>query len=75
MRRFFSPNDFHDHDIAYVANVLGVPPEAFSSETCTGTTQFTNHKRILELQGFRPFDDQGEVPSVMLNVQNRLGNL
>ena len=60
VRRFFSPNDFHDRDIAYVANVLGLSPEAFSSETYTGTRRLTNHKRILELQGFRSFDDQAK---------------
>ena len=64
VRRFFLPNDFHDRDIAYVVNVLGLSPEAFSSETYIGTTRLTNHKRILELQGYRPFDDQGEAQTV-----------
>ena len=63
VRRFFSPNDFHARDIAYVANVTGVSPD-FSSETYTDTTRLTNHKRILELHGFRPFDDQAEAQVV-----------
>ena len=42
VRRFFSPNDFHDRDIAYVANVLG-PIRRFVRRT----TLRKNKDRIL----------------------------
>ena len=63
-RRFFSPNDFHARDIAYVANVIDVAPDGFSARTYTDTTRLTNHKRILELQGFHAFDDRAEAKMV-----------
>ncbi len=63
-RRFFSPNDFHPRDIAYVANVIDVSSDRFSARTYTDTTRLTNHKRILELQGFRLFNHQAEAQVV-----------
>ena len=67
VRRFFWPNYFYDRDIAYVANMLGVSPDLFSAQDYKGRTRRTHQRRILELQGFRPFDDQAK-PQVVTEI-------
>ena len=59
-RRFFSPEQYQERDIAFVARTVGVSPNAFSSEAYKDRTRLNHQKRILDLQGFRPFDAQAE---------------
>ena len=59
-RRFFSPDQYQERDIAFVARTVGVSPNAFSSEAYKDRTRLNHQKRILDLQGFRPFDAQAE---------------
>ena len=59
-RRFFPAERYHERDIAFVARVAGDAPDAFSAEGYRQRTRLHHQGRILDLQGFRPFDDQAE---------------
>ena len=59
-RRFFSPEQYHERDIAFVSRVVGASPDVFSSETYKERTRLHHQSRILDLPGFRPFEAQAE---------------
>jgi TnpA family transposase len=56
-RRFFLPADFLDRDIAYVAARLGIDASEFDHRAYSARTRQRHRPRILELAGFRPFDE------------------
>jgi hypothetical protein len=56
-RRFFLTADFHDCDIAYVAARLGVDASGFDHTAYSARSRQRHRLQILELAGFRPFDD------------------
>jgi hypothetical protein len=55
-RRFFRTLDFHDRDISYVAAQLRIDG-TFDHTTYPARTGQRHRPQILELAGFRPFDD------------------
>ena len=59
-RKFFSSNDFHARDIAYVAHLMGISPDDFQPRTYKDTTRLRHQRIILGFYGFRPFDGQVE---------------
>ena len=63
-RQFFSPADFHAHDIAYVARLLGASSDDYQPDTYRETTRLRHQRIILDLHGFRPFDAQAEAQLV-----------
>ncbi len=56
-RRFFLAPDFHDRDIAYVAVRLGIDASGFDHAAYSARTRQRHRLQILELAGFRPFDE------------------
>ena len=59
-RRFFPAERYHECDIAFVSRVARISPDVFSAEGYRQRTRLHHQVRILEHQGFRPFDDQAE---------------
>jgi hypothetical protein len=57
-RRFFQASDFHDRDIAYVAARLKIDASGFDHTAYSARTRQRHRPQILELAGFRPFDDE-----------------
>ncbi|MCY3876922.1 MAG: hypothetical protein OXF88_21860, partial [Rhodobacteraceae bacterium] len=55
-RRFFAPETFHARDIAYVSTALDLPLDAFTPGSYTKMSRLRSQARILDLQGFQPFD-------------------
>ena len=47
-RRFFTPTDFHDRDIAHVARRLDLPIDAFSPKRYVKATRFRHQQLILD---------------------------
>ena len=59
-RRFFAPDAFHERDIVHVSRALDLPPDAFTPDGYAKTSRLRSQARILELQGFQPFDARAE---------------
>ncbi len=59
-RRFFPAERYHERDIALVSRIAGTSPDGFSAEGCRERTRLHHQDRILDLQGFRRFDDHAE---------------
>ncbi len=59
-RRFFAPETYHARDIAYVSRSLDLPLDTFMPDSYAKMSRLRSQARILDLQGFRPFDDQAE---------------
>jgi TnpA family transposase len=57
-RRFFQASDFHDRDIAYVAARLKIDASGFDHTAYSARTRQRHRPQILELAGFRSFDDE-----------------
>jgi len=56
-KRFFPPSDFHDRDIMYAAGQLKLGGSSFEQTTYPARSAQRHRSKILELAGFRPFDD------------------
>lgn len=63
-RQFFSPTDFHARDIAYVARLLDLPVDTFSSKRYVKATRFRHQQLILDFYGFRSFDGRAKTQLV-----------
>ena len=59
-RRFFSPELYRGRDIAYIARAAGFSPDRFVRSAYNERTRLNHQRRILDLQGFGPFDPQAE---------------
>ena len=59
-RRFFAPETYHARDIAYVSRSLDLPLDTFMPDSYAKMSRLRSQARILDLQGFRPFDDQAD---------------
>ena len=59
-RRFFPPDTYPARDIAYVARALGLPLDTFTPNRYAKMSRLRNQTRILDLQGFQPFEAQAE---------------
>lgn len=59
-RRCFSPETFHDNDIAYVAGRLGHSVEIFAASTYQDRTRQRHERAIERLAGFRALNSDGE---------------
>ncbi len=58
---FFSIDDYHQRDIAYVANSINISAENLNRETIPETTQRRHRQDILKYYGFRRFDKDAEI--------------
>ncbi len=68
-KRFFSPKDYHQRDIDYVAQQLDVLPDSFSTVAYANRTRQRHEHIILEFYGFKRFDGEIE-QSVILEIAN-----
>ena len=59
-RRFFLPDTYHERDVAYVSRAIDRPLDTFTPKNYAKTTRWRHQQVILDLQGFRSFDDQAE---------------
>lgn len=59
-RRFFSPERYHERDIAFVSRIVGASANEFSGENYKERTRLHHQSRILDLQGFRSFGTWAE---------------
>ena len=59
-RRFFAPETFHARDIAYVSRALDLPLDTFTPDGYAKMSRLRSQARILDLQGFQPFDARAE---------------
>jgi TnpA family transposase len=56
-KKFFSPKDFHQNDIAYVARSLNLEPKQFSPEHYVQSTRQWHQDIILDFYGYRRFNE------------------
>ena len=59
-RRFFAPETFHARDIAYVSRALDLPLDTFTPGGYAKMSRLRSQARVLDLQGFQPFDARAE---------------
>ena len=59
-KRFFSPKDYQQRDIDYVAGRLSVQPESFDVTSYANRTRQRHEHIILEFYGFKRFDNKAE---------------
>ena len=59
-RRFFAPETFHARDIAYVSRALDLPLDTFTPDGHAKMSRLRSQARILDLQGFQPFDTRAQ---------------
>ena len=59
-RRFFAPEAFHARDITYVSRALDLPIDTFTPDGYAKMSRLRSQARILDLQGFQPFDTRAE---------------
>lgn len=59
-RRFFAPETFHARDIMYVSRALDLPLDTFTPDAYAKMSRLRSQARILDLQGFQPFDARAE---------------
>lgn len=55
-KRFYSPQDFHVHDIEAAAKLMGLSGSDFSPEAYPKQTRARHRRLILDFYGFKPFD-------------------
>lgn len=68
-KRFFSPKDYHQRDIDYVARRLDLDPKIFNNVAYANRTRQRHEHIILEVYGFKRF--KGEVEqSIILEIAN-----
>lgn len=60
-KRFYTPQDFHRRDIAFVAQQINLSEKAFNPDEYVETTRLRHQKRIFEFYGFRPFNKAEEL--------------
>ena len=68
-KRFYSPKDYHQRDIDYVARRLDLQPDSFSTVAYANRTRQRHENAILEFYGFKRFDGEAE-RSVILEIAN-----
>lgn len=64
-RRFFSPRDYHERDVAYAARRLRLPPDLFEPNRYAARTRQRHELAILEVHGMRRLDCEGEAELVI----------
>ena len=60
VKKFFSPHDYHQRDIEYVAGCLKESPECFIASGTPETSRRRHRQYILAYYGYRQFDQNGE---------------